>query len=237
MSRTGKTSLETFLAEQLDRTDSGFDAEEKATLDAGELAYDIVPDVENHSAVCLEEAQGSPGTVGLDSRRGMVQEVIDAISSILNNGNKELTIIAGRPAMGKTAFALNIAQNVARKHGEGVLLFSLEMGAEQLVQRLICAEAGVDSTRLQKGILGPDTWTNLLAAADSLNELPIYIDDDATVSVRQVDDEAAAAAWEEGREVGDVGVPTPEGIGHVSVGLAQIAAAGSPVDVTEAVAV
>lgn len=93
MSRTGKTSLETFLAENLDRTDDGFDAEEKATLDAGELAYDIVPEVENHSAVCLEEAQGSPGTVGLDARRGMVQEVIDAISSILNNGDKELTII------------------------------------------------------------------------------------------------------------------------------------------------
>lgn len=93
MSRTGKTSLETFCAEQFDRTEGGFDAEEKATLDAGELAYEIVPDVENHSAVCLEEAQGSPGTVGLDARRGMVQEVIDAISSILNNGNKELTII------------------------------------------------------------------------------------------------------------------------------------------------
>jgi len=93
MSRTGKTSLETILAECLDQTEDGFDAEEKATLDAGELAYEVVPDVENHSAVALEEAQGSPGTVGLDSRRGMVQEVIDAISSILNNGNKELTII------------------------------------------------------------------------------------------------------------------------------------------------
>lgn len=93
MSRTGKTNLSTFLAETLDRTDGGFDAEEKATLDAGELAYEIVPEVPNHSSVVLEEAQGSPGTVGLDSRRGMVQEVIDAISSILNNGNKELTII------------------------------------------------------------------------------------------------------------------------------------------------
>ncbi|TQQ78586.1 hypothetical protein EGH24_13775 [Halonotius terrestris] len=93
MSRTGKTSLETYLAENLDRSESGFDAEEKATLDAGELAYDIVPDVEQHSAVCLEEAQGSPGTVGLDSRRGMVQEVIDAVSSILNNGDQQLTVI------------------------------------------------------------------------------------------------------------------------------------------------
>lgn len=93
MSRTGKTSLETYCAEQLDRTDEGFDAETKGTLDAGELAYDIVPDVPDHSAVCLEEAQGSPGTTGLDARRGMVQEIIDAINAILNNGNKQLTVI------------------------------------------------------------------------------------------------------------------------------------------------
>lgn len=93
MSRTGKTNLTTFFFENLDRSPDGFDAEEKATLDAGELAYDIVPEVPNHSAVGIIEAQGSPGTVGLDARRGMVQEVIDAISSILNNGNKELTII------------------------------------------------------------------------------------------------------------------------------------------------
>lgn len=93
MSRTGKTTLETFLAEETDRTEEGFVAEKKATLDAGELAYDIVPDVENHSTVCLEEAQGAAGTKGLDSRRGMQDESIDAINAILNNGNKELTII------------------------------------------------------------------------------------------------------------------------------------------------
>lgn len=93
MSRTGKTTLQTFLAKELDRSESGFDAEEKATLDAGELAYEIVPEVENHSAVCFDEAQGSAGTSGLDSRRGMQKESIDAINSILNNGDKELTII------------------------------------------------------------------------------------------------------------------------------------------------
>jgi len=93
MSRTGKTTLETFLAEKLDQSEEGFDAETKATLDVGELAYDIVPDVPNRSVVCLEEAQGSPGTTGMDSRRAMKTEVIDSINAILNNGNKELTII------------------------------------------------------------------------------------------------------------------------------------------------
>lgn len=93
MSRTGKTTLETFLAEQMDLSSGGFDAGEKATVDAGKLAYDIVPEVENHSAVALEEAQGMAGSVGLDRRRGQVQEAIDAINAILNNGDKELTII------------------------------------------------------------------------------------------------------------------------------------------------
>lgn len=93
MSRTGKTTLTTFLAERLDQSEEGFDAEEKATLDAGELAYEIVPDVENKSAVCLDEAQGAAGTTGMDRRRGMKTEVIDSINAILNNGDKELTII------------------------------------------------------------------------------------------------------------------------------------------------
>jgi hypothetical protein len=95
MSRTGKTTLETFLAEEFNYQATGnrFDAETQSTLDAGTLAYDIVPEVPNHSAVCMEEAQGSAGTVGLDARRGMKQEAIDAINAILNNGNKQLTII------------------------------------------------------------------------------------------------------------------------------------------------
>lgn len=93
MSRTGKTTLETFLAEKFDQTENGFDADKKSTLDAGELAYKVVPNVETKSAVCIDEAQGAAGTTGMDARRGMKNEVIDSINSILNNGDKELTII------------------------------------------------------------------------------------------------------------------------------------------------
>lgn len=93
MSRTGKTTLQTYLAEKTDLSDGGFDAEKKATLDAGELAYDVVPDAENHSTVCIDEAQGAAGTTGMDARRGMKSEVIDSMNAILNNGDKQLTII------------------------------------------------------------------------------------------------------------------------------------------------
>jgi hypothetical protein len=93
VSGTGKTTLTTNLAQQMDLTDSGFDATEKASLDAGEIAYDIVPEIEPRSAIVWDEAQGAPGTVGLDSRRAMKQEAIDSMSAILANRDKQFTFI------------------------------------------------------------------------------------------------------------------------------------------------
>jgi hypothetical protein len=93
MSRTGKTTLQTQLAEWCDLSEEGFDADKKATLDAGDLAYEVVPEVADKSAVCIDEAQGAAGTVGMDARRGMKTEVIDSLNAILNNGDKQLTII------------------------------------------------------------------------------------------------------------------------------------------------
>lgn len=93
VSGTGKTTLETHLAQETDLSDGGFDAKKKASLDAGEIAYEIVPNVETRSTITFDEAQGAPGTVGLDARRAMKQEAIDAISSILANRDKQLTII------------------------------------------------------------------------------------------------------------------------------------------------
>lgn len=95
VSGTGKTTLEARLGKGFDQSRGGFDAKEKATLDAGDLAYNIVPDTESLSAIIGDEMQGAPGTVGLDKRRGMKQEVVDAISSILANRDKQFVIIIG----------------------------------------------------------------------------------------------------------------------------------------------
>lgn len=95
VSGTGKTTLQTALAQQTDLSEEGFDATEKATLDAGELAYERLPSIETRSAVVWDEAQGAPGTVGLDARRAMKTEAIDAISGLLANRDKQLTIIIG----------------------------------------------------------------------------------------------------------------------------------------------
>ncbi len=89
----------------------------------------------------------------------------------------DLIIIAARPSMGKTAFALNIARNTAVETGTAVALFSLEMSKEQLTMRMLCAEARVDSHRLRGGFLSDDDWTNITQAASVLSEAPVYIDD------------------------------------------------------------
>lgn len=93
VSGTGKTTLATTLAKSFDVSEDGFDAEEKATLDAGKLAYEVVPSVQPGSAVIFDEAQGAPGTDSVNSRRGMKSESLDAINGILANRDKRLTLI------------------------------------------------------------------------------------------------------------------------------------------------
>ncbi|WP_372516686.1 MULTISPECIES: replicative DNA helicase [Paenibacillus] len=98
----------------------------------------------------------------------------------------DLIIVAARPSVGKTAFALNIAQNIGVREKETVAIFSLEMGAAQLVQRMICAEANVDAGRMRTGFLEPDDWEKLTMAIGSLSEANIYIDDSPSVTVADI---------------------------------------------------
>ncbi|CEG29471.1 replicative DNA helicase [Bacillus sp. B-jedd] len=98
----------------------------------------------------------------------------------------DLIIVGARPSVGKTAFALNIAQNVAVKTGENVAIFSLEMGAEQLVMRMLCAEGNIDAQRLRTGSLTDEDWGKLTMAMGSLSRAGIYIDDTPGVRVADI---------------------------------------------------
>jgi replicative DNA helicase len=98
----------------------------------------------------------------------------------------DLIIVAARPSVGKTAFALNIAQNVGVRARETVAIFSLEMSASQLVQRMICAEANVDAQRMRTGFLEGDDWEKLTMAIGSLSEANIYIDDSPAITVADI---------------------------------------------------
>ncbi|EKN62371.1 replicative DNA helicase [Neobacillus bataviensis LMG 21833] len=98
----------------------------------------------------------------------------------------DLIIVGARPSVGKTAFALNVAQNVAKKTGENIAIFSLEMGAEQLVMRLLCAEGNIDAQRLRTGSLTEDDWGKLTMAMGSLSNTGIYIDDTPGMRVGEI---------------------------------------------------
>lgn len=98
----------------------------------------------------------------------------------------DLIIVAARPSVGKTAFALNVAQNVGVRAKETVAIFSLEMSAAQLVQRIICAEANVDATRMRTGSLEGDDWEKLTMAIGALSEAQIYIDDTPGITVADI---------------------------------------------------
>ncbi len=94
----------------------------------------------------------------------------------------DLVIIAARPAMGKTSFALNVATNAALLHEKSIALFSLEMPSEQLAQRMMAAQARIDLSRMRGGHLSDDDWPRLVTAADDLSRARIFIDDTPGVS-------------------------------------------------------
>ena len=98
----------------------------------------------------------------------------------------DLIIVAARPSVGKTAFALNIAQNVATKTDENVAIFSLEMGAEQLVMRMLCAEGNINAQNLRTGALTDEDWRKLTMAMGSLSNAGIYIDDTPGVRIGEI---------------------------------------------------
>ena len=98
----------------------------------------------------------------------------------------DMVLIAARPSMGKTTFALNIAEHAALKEGKSVVIFSLEMSKEQLAYKLLCSQASVDMLSLRTGQLEDSDWENIARAAGPLSSAKIYIDDTAGVSIMEM---------------------------------------------------
>ncbi|MGM0138158.1 replicative DNA helicase [Enterococcus sp. DIV0755b] len=109
---------------------------------------------------------------------------LDKMTAGLQQG--ELIILAARPAVGKTAFALNIAQNIGTKTDASVAIFSLEMDAESLVKRMLCAEGLIDAGHLKTGQLTDEEWGNLVVAMGSLSRASIFIDDTPGIKVSEI---------------------------------------------------
>jgi replicative DNA helicase len=124
----------------------------------------------------IEDADGTSG----------VPSGFTELDEMLNGFQKgEMLILAARPSMGKTAFALNIAEQMAVA-GHPVAVFSLEMGKQQLVQRMLCARGRIDSQRMRRSMLREDDFKRLMAACADLQEAPLYIDDTPGLSLLQL---------------------------------------------------
>jgi replicative DNA helicase len=113
----------------------------------------------------------------------------------------DLVIVAGRPSMGKTSFVLSLAQTAARKFNQRAAFFSLEMSAEQVVQRLISAETGIDSQKLRLGNIEDDEWPIFVQATGILSEAPIFIDDTPSISALQMRTKARRLHAEHGLDL------------------------------------
>ena len=107
-------------------------------------------------------------------------EEFDKMTSGLQNA--DLIILAGRPSMGKSAFAISMAENIGIQANTGVGIFSLEMSKESLVQRMLCSQARVDAHKVRSGFLSPADWPKLTSAAGRLSEANIFIDDTPAIS-------------------------------------------------------
>ena len=182
-------------------------------IEGSDDVTDILDDAESQiMGVSQDNASG-----GFKSIHDVLNTAMEEINSIPDDGNMvtglpsgfseldkmttgfhddELIILAARPGVGKTAFALNVAQFVGLKTDKTVAMFSLEMGAEQLVQRMLASEGLIDSQHLRTGQLTDEEWRKLVVAAGSLDNTSIYIDDTPGIKMSEIRAKARRIAKE-----------------------------------------
>jgi replicative DNA helicase len=140
----------------------------------GKVGFQSLQDILSQVVAQVEslvENQGSDGVTGTPT--GFVD--LDQMTSGLQPG--DLIIVAGRPSMGKTAFSLNIAENVAINQGLPVAVFSMEMGASQLVMRMLCSVGRIDQQKVRTGRLGDDDWMRLMSTMQKMQDAQLFIDE------------------------------------------------------------
>lgn len=190
-----KALLRKLIKASSDIVDLGFNASEEVSyiLDKAEQSvFDIlqkrssqgfvpIKDVLVDTFNNLEEMYNNKGNI-----TGIPTGFTDLDFKTSGLHNSDLILIAARPAMGKTAFALNLAQNAAVNSHVPVAVFSLEMSKDQLVNRILCSEAMVDSNKMKTGKLEDNDWQKVAKALAPLSEAPIYIDDTPGVSITEI---------------------------------------------------
>lgn len=168
-----------------DDTDELLDKAEQLLYNVSEhktgQGFRAISDVLNESFDRIEELNKSDGKL-----RGVSTGFANLDNVLAGLQNSDLIVLAARPAMGKSTYALNVAHHVASKDGVPVGIFSLEMSQEQLVDRLLSAESGVDSWKLRTGNLNDTDFEKIGVAYGSLAEAPIFIDDTPMLNVMEI---------------------------------------------------
>jgi len=154
-----------------------FDIASDATADEPMALSDLI----NITFENLEARRESGATIsGLNTGYYLMDEMLSGLQA------GDMLILAARPSMGKTALALNIAEHIAVDNQQPVAIFSIEMGKQQLAERLLSSRSGVDSQKMRRNMLGPDDLHKLQEAAAELESAPMYIDDTPGLSVLQL---------------------------------------------------
>ena len=179
------TSIVTRSFEEDEDVDSIIDESEKDIMDVSEnrnhKGFRRISDVVKSSFEEIDKLYDQDSDVtGLSTG----YKDLDAMTTGLHKD--ELIILAARPGVGKTAFALNLAQNAATKSNATVAIFSLEMGAEQLVNRMLCSEGSIDANSLRTGKLDENQWNSLVVAMGSLSRTSVYIDDTPGIKMAEI---------------------------------------------------
>lgn len=183
--------------EQDEDVQSIIDQAEKSILEVSEKrnsnGFQSIAEVLNRTIETIDQlAQNNEEITGLPTGYAALDKMTAGLQK------EELIILAARPAVGKTAFALNIAQNVGTKTDRSVAIFSLEMGAESLVNRMLCAEGSIEASHLRTGQLSEEEWRNLIVAMGSLSNANIYIDDTPGIKISEIRARCRKLAQEKG---------------------------------------
>ncbi|VLU32860.1 prophage LambdaSa2, replicative DNA helicase [Streptococcus pneumoniae] len=170
---------------------------EKSMLDisnqnAGTGFRNVADILDTHMQIVETRSQTDGFVTGLST--GFVG--LDKITTGLHEGN--LIILAARPAMGKTALALNIAKHVATMERKPAVIFSLEMGAEELIERMVASEGMIPGYHLKTGNLSTDEWKRLVQAQSNLYDTPIFVDDTAGIRISEIRPKARKLSQEMG---------------------------------------
>ena len=170
---------------ETEEVDNIMDMAEKKIFDLASKkntkGYTAIKDVLVESFAKLEDLYNSKGRLS-----GTSTGFTDLDSKTSGLHDSDLVIIAARPAMGKSAFAINLGTNVALQSGKGVVIFNLEMSKDQVGNRILCSEAMVDSNKIRTGLIEDDDWVKLASTLGRLSEAPIYIDDTAGISIMEI---------------------------------------------------